>query len=124
MIVGNRGNIYVHNGHKPGVYLYTHWTGSELPAIVQDGLKRFPGRWTDDQYLARILFDALTDGRHGEETGYGISADQQDGGSQMINVNTESQAVSFYGFDYPTMSIKEFVNYSLVKNDEDDESDD
>lgn len=29
--MGDRANVYVHEGDQPGVYLYTHWSGHELP---------------------------------------------------------------------------------------------
>jgi hypothetical protein len=36
-------------------------------------------RWDDDAYLARIMFDQMTLGDHGEETGFGITTSPPDG---------------------------------------------
>lgn len=66
--MGDRGNIYVADA---GVYLYTHWDGSNLPIVVKRTLQR-EERWDDPPYLARILFQELI-GDDKEATGYGIS---------------------------------------------------
>lgn len=36
--MGDRANAYVHAGEEAGVYLYTHWSGTELPGVVRDAL--------------------------------------------------------------------------------------
>jgi len=65
--MGDRGNIEV-----DGVNLYGHWSGSELPRILQEALaKRW--RWMDVGYLARIVFCRMVRGSEEVETGFGIS---------------------------------------------------
>jgi len=93
--MGDRANIHVRRGNDdPGVYLYTHWRGSELPFILQDALsKRW--RWDDGAYLARIIFDTMTEFSHGQESGFGISSTIEDGASRVLVVNTETKTVSF-----------------------------
>ena len=76
--MGDGGNIYFIERREPrtkeprGFYFYTHWTGSQLPRIVQQALDVGRPRWKHASYLARILFDTLT-GLEGGELGYGIS---------------------------------------------------
>jgi hypothetical protein len=38
--MGDRANVYVKNTDTQGVFLYSHWGGTELPATVQKALKR------------------------------------------------------------------------------------
>jgi hypothetical protein len=73
--MGDRGNIGIRQpDEQTTVYLYTHWAGSLVPALLAEGLKRTKeaGRLTDPAYATRIIFDTLT-GLDGGSTGYGIS---------------------------------------------------
>lgn len=92
--MGNRAEIYVHEGDVPGVYLYTHWEGDSLPQTLQRGLtsRNARNRWNDAPYLARILFEELIRGHEGQETGYGISAIRSDG--RLISVDVAAQTVT------------------------------
>jgi hypothetical protein len=63
-----------------------------LDQIVKLGLTYGWDRRGDAQYLARILFDQLT-GKQRGTTGYGISAVLEDGGDQMVDVDTTTQTV-------------------------------
>lgn len=73
--MGDRRNIIItEKVGEPGVAIYTHWGGSEaeedLAAALDAPAAR--NRWDDTGYLTRIVFDRLTDGDHGSETGFGI----------------------------------------------------
>jgi hypothetical protein len=91
--MGDRANVCVRqNESDSGVYLYTHWTGYSLPNQLQGALaKRW--RWDDAQYLTRIIFDAMTEDSHGQETGYGITSQVWDGDGRVLVVDCESQTV-------------------------------
>lgn len=73
--MGARTQIKVNQGDgsrgSPSVYLYGHWASGSILRIVHAALSRGV-RWDDPEYLARILFDALTEGRQGDDTGAGI----------------------------------------------------
>lgn len=76
--MGDRANIVIREtwpedlSPREAVFLYSHWGGYELPAVLQAALaKRW--RWDDPSYLARIIFDVMLSGDHEAETGYGIS---------------------------------------------------
>jgi hypothetical protein len=93
--MGDRANVLVRdNYYTNGVYLYTHWGGYNLPKVLQNALKK-EWRWDDASYLARIIFDEMTDGEHGKETGYGISSRVGDGGDRILIVDTGMQRIFF-----------------------------
>lgn len=96
--MGDRANVYIRNNNDHGVYLYTHWGGSNLPETVRAALARSQGRWQDDPYLARIIFcemlgDDTSDWRG--TTGYGISAVIGDNEHPIIVVDPNRQALGF-----------------------------
>lgn len=105
--MGDRANVYVHEGDEPGVYLYTHWSGHELPETVRTALARAAERWQDQPYLTRIIFDEMTLGHQGETRGYGITAVLGDGGEQLVDVDTRLQVVTLPG--YPAVSFPAYV---------------
>lgn len=55
--MGDRGNIYITQRGRaaPGIYIYSHRGGSDLPTLLRDSLKRGRKRWDDEPYLARII---------------------------------------------------------------------
>lgn len=92
--MGDRANVFVHDGDNAGVYLYTHWSGSKLPETVRAALTRGSSRWGDDQYLNRIIFAEMTQEADWADTcGYGISAYCGEGGNRIIDVDTSAQTV-------------------------------
>ena len=105
--MGDRANVNVKASEDDkGVFLYTHWSGTELPVILKRALaKRW--RWGDDQYLARIIFDEMIGDRQGNETGYGISSYCGDGNSRVLVVDTKSQSVSF---DDKSWTFEEYIS--------------
>ena len=110
--MGDRGNIIV-----DGVYLYSHWTGSQLPSILQEALKK-QWRWDDGSYLTRIIFCEMVKDDIDGETGYGISNSPTEG--LEIIVNSEKNNVE-YGDK--VFSFKEFIalsdpNEELLGGDE------
>jgi len=97
--MGDRANILIKQTTESKtpqyVFLYSHWGGSELPATLQTALKRRV-RWDDEAYLARIIFDEMTDGDHGEETGFGITTQLTDNEYPLIIVDCETQRIEFH----------------------------
>lgn len=104
--MGDRGNIIVKDGDST-VYLYTHWSGSDLPETVKSALQRGKDRWTDGQYLARILFCEMIGGDN-STTGFGISSTFCDGGTD-ITVNVDDQTVR-EDTDAPPVPFAEYVS--------------
>jgi hypothetical protein len=93
--MGDRGNIFVQeaveDGKRVGVYLYGHWSGFQMPAILQRALKH-EERWDDPQYFSRIVFQELVGDDRGC-TGYGISARKGDNEYAILIANCEKQVV-------------------------------
>lgn len=108
--MGDRANVYVHNGTSRGVYLYTHWAGSRLAEIVRTALasRDGRGRWDDVAYLTRIIARTMGMGADGE-TGYGIAALPCDNEHPIVCVDTASQEVTWRAYCKPDGSPSETV---------------
>lgn len=88
--MGDRGNIIVKDGEST-VYLYTHWTGSDLPETLKGALSRGKDRWDDGLYLTRVIFQDMI-GNDKDITGFGISSVYGDGGTDL-RVDIDKQTV-------------------------------
>lgn len=112
--MGDRGHVYIEPGDgTPGVWFYTHWAGSSLPGTVADALDRGRDRWSDDQYLARIIFCEMVQPEVLGTTGYGIGAspgDTGDGG-RIVRVNVAERTVTMEanGHLSKRFSFNEFI---------------
>jgi hypothetical protein len=113
--MGDRGNLvmrYTEQDKPVDIYFYTHWRGSELPAILQRALARRQ-RWTDPAYLSRIIFNTLTEGNEQEETGFGIAPYLCDNEHDLLIVDHEEQAVirqTEDGTERQRWTFEQFVN--------------
>lgn len=96
--MGDRGNIAVKQRDGATIYFYTHWKGFAVTDALTDALAKRE-RWDDDAYLARIIFDALTDGDRGT-TGFGISTDISDNSYPIPHVDCSTQTVMYDGVKY------------------------
>lgn len=98
--MGDRANIFFVDDQEGtegrGVYMYTHWSGAALPEIVQRGLARGKPRWSDAQYLGRILFCELVADDVEGETGFGLSTRLGDNEHAIIRVDAKRTRVSFH----------------------------
>jgi len=112
--MGDRGNIFVRESadkeETRGVYLYSHWGGEELPLVLKRALSR-KVRWDDGPYLTRIIFDEMTEGQRGEETGFGISATLGDNEHPIITV-TPGQGVSWVKEGLFATTFERFIEMS------------
>lgn len=95
--MGDRGNIAViQSGTRKDsqVWLYSHWSGTELPEALQEALKAYPDRWRDDTYLTRIIFCRMVKQESwGKETGFGIGTSITDNEHTILVVDTPTQTV-------------------------------
>jgi hypothetical protein len=91
--MGDRGNIKViQEENSTPIYLYTHWNGSSILETVQKALQKH-WRWNDSPYLTRIIFDVLTETKHGNEIGFGISTFICDNEHLIVVVDVPKQKV-------------------------------
>jgi hypothetical protein len=106
--MGERGQILI---KRTGVYLYTHWNGDLLKVILYHALKK-KWRWTDDEYLARIIFDVMTKGEHNQESGYGIgTVEHTDLGYPLLEVDCEKQKITEYDEKKQTWTFEGFLKF-------------
>lgn len=86
--MGDRANVYlVDSDVEHGMYVYTHWSGSELPEMVREALEKAEHRWGDAQYAARIFVSQFFSDIHEEETGGGLSTVMWDNQHPLIVVH-------------------------------------
>jgi hypothetical protein len=98
--MGDRGNIVIRDNYpadvrdKEAVFLYGHWSGTELPEIARAALERAEGRWDDAQYLARIVFEDMIADDLGGLTGYGITTQIADNEYDLIVLRPDRQVLA------------------------------
>lgn len=114
--MGNRANIVIFDGEGRRVYLYGHWMGADYVRFARDALAK-EWRWTQAPYLARIVFDVMTDGFHGEELGFGISTSAPDNEHPICVLDVPAQVVRFedrHGAPLPVphVSFTEFAKFT------------
>jgi len=54
------------------LYVYVHWSGSQLPAMAQEAVLKAKSRLGDESYWTRIVVDQLTKEGRDRETGFGL----------------------------------------------------
>lgn len=113
--MGDRANVYVHSGDRPGVYLYTHNAGTALPETVRAALKRAAedNRLQDEPYLTRIIFSEMINGYVMSTTGFGISAEVQDGQDRITDVDVARQTITVPG--HKPVPLAQYVVTGTVK---------
>lgn len=94
--MGDRGNIVIRptaDTNQEDIWLYTHWSGSDLAEILARAMARRQ-RWTDAAYLARIIFCEMI-GKDGldKETGFGIATYQCDNEHDRLVVDVTNQTI-------------------------------
>ena len=116
--MGDRANVVIKGYGDSRVYLYTHWGGYNLPAVVHRALSR-KQRWDDAPYLARIIFCEMVKNDIDGETGYGISSHIEDNEYDLIVIDTEAGTIglaheSEQPDTYTSGSIASFVDKDIA----------
>lgn len=102
--MGDRANIFAtdqrdstENEPRPGIYLYTHWSGYGWPEHLRLALntERARRRWNDSSYLLRIVIDSVFENLRGSETGGGVSTQLTDNEHDIIILDLVTQKVAF-----------------------------
>lgn len=125
--MGDRSNIVVVQPDNSRIWLYGHWMGEDNYRVVGEVLSQRL-RWNDAPYLARMLFDKMTEGNVDQETGFGISTYMCDN-EYFIVVLRPDQTVVLEQYIWgqnelteitPPISFEDFVGiyaYSTSLND-------
>jgi len=112
--MGDRGQVLI-KGYDGGlgVCLYTHYGARTLPSTVKAALAK-KWRWDDREYLARIIFDTMTEGKHGMELGYGIGTEVHKDVWRLVIVDCDKMTVTIEDWGKPvaTYTFDEFIETS------------
>lgn len=112
--MGDRGNVrLVYGDNFEPIYIYSHWEGTILPLRVAEALDTTPARrrWNDESYLARIIFNYLTDGAD-PELSWGIAPYRPDQEHEDVIVNLKERTVDGIPYEeYITYARKRYAEY-------------
>jgi hypothetical protein len=106
--MGSRAQVKIQD---TGVFLYTHWGASEIVEDVRTAIKRGK-RLNDPGYLTRIIFDQMTLGQQGDDTGAGIGTQEAGDIEKLVTVDIERKAITIkdvYSGSTRTLSFTEFA---------------
>jgi len=98
--MGDRGQVKITAQGNPDLYLYTHWGAESLPEVVAEALARGRGRWTDDEYLNRIIFSEMIQDSVLSETGYGIGFGEHSDVWRVVEINYDDRTVAVRELNY------------------------
>lgn len=98
--IGDRGQVFIKD---VGVYLYTHWGASELINTVKEAMKRGV-RWTDPEYLARIIFYEMAKADPDGSIGFGIGTTLHSDAWRVITIDCKLQIITVR--DYGKLKLK------------------
>lgn len=105
--MGDRGNIVLHDkGAK--IYLYTHWSGSNIQEVLKRALIKGRGRWGDPDYLHRVIFQELI-GKNTDVTGFGLSTRLGDNEHPLLNVDAHVTDGAVWSDDIPKCTFKAYI---------------
>ena len=94
--MGDRAHAVIKDGADK-VYLYTHWSGTDLPKVVKRALAVATegDRLDDAPYLARIVFAHMTEGaKVGDTTGFGIATRPCEDTSRDVVIDCQEHTVT------------------------------
>jgi len=111
--MGDRGQVRLVSEGSPDIYLYTHWGATELPEVVAEALKRGKGRWSDDEYLNRIIFTEMIKDDVMSETGFGIGTAEHGDVWRVVTVYHDTKFVEITEID-KVWSFDDFVTAFAV----------
>ncbi len=96
--MGDRANVFLvmerDAGNVKGLYLYTHWAGSEWRERLVEALKVAKPRWGDDFYFNRIILTEMYKDLVGEDSGGGVSLRMGDNSHDIIICDPITQVVA------------------------------
>jgi len=96
--MGDRANVVVVDDDGSAVWFYCHGRGLSAFQRARAAIAR-RARWSDDSYLARIVYDALVKGDEGTETGFGISTGPTGSQRPVLVIFPAHQKVASYPND-------------------------
>jgi len=95
--MGDRGNIVLKQEPYSDIFLYTHWGGTDIAPLLKKALVRGHERWSDEPYLARIIFSEMVSDDIEGLTGYGLSPYQTDNEHPLLYVDLKQRKIHCNG---------------------------
>lgn len=87
--MGSRAQVHIKD---TGVYLYTHWGANHIEQDVIRAIGK-QVRWTDPEYLTRIIFDSMKGNNIESETGYGIGTQVHGDIETLVTVSCDKKTI-------------------------------
>ena len=89
---------------KGSLFIYTHWSGFDLPKTAKEAVKLARPRWDDEPYATHIIVDQLTKEGRDQETGIGIMLDDyaEDGYNHdkpSVIIDIPNQTITIVGHE-------------------------
>lgn len=104
-----RRNIELKYSNGKKVYFYSHWTGETLDLTLRDALEKGRERWSDESYLARIIFSEMIKDEVNKNTGYGISPYETSANYPTIKIDLKEQTVN-------DKNYQDFINEKIYQD--------
>ena len=84
------------------IFIYSHWTGYEMPETAKQAIKTARPRWDDEPYANRIIIDQLTKPGRDAETGFGImlkpdAEDSYNNDEPSVIINIIKRTLTIFG---------------------------
>jgi hypothetical protein len=109
--MGNRSNLMMVFNDDQHMFFYSHWLGTDNAVRLHTALSR-QKRWTDEAYLARIIFCELVKGYEDQETGFGIAPYMPDNGNPVVVVDLQHGTVTFETSNPVSWTFQEYIELS------------
>jgi hypothetical protein len=114
--MGDRGQVQLIGtyGSEHSIYLYTHWGATDLENVVAEAMVRGKDRWSDDEYLNRIIFSEMIQGDVMSDTGYGIGLSLHGDTWKLVVVNHIDQTVGIKVINYSKVDWQNYNQDDVV----------
>ena len=116
--MGDRGQVEIIGtyGSEHSIYMYTHWGATHLENVVADAMVRGKGRWSDDEYLNRIIFSEMIKDDVMSDTGYGIGLALHGDTWKLVVVNHTDQTVGIKVVNYDKVDWQNYNQEDVLWN--------
>jgi hypothetical protein len=112
--MGDRGQVKIN-----GVFLYTHYGATDLVDDVKRAIAK-NWRWSDKEYLARIIFNEMQNGDYDTETGFGIGTKKHSDIWRLITIKDKKIIVEDYDKKIFDGSFEDFLKFEVPKENGDE----
>ena len=112
--MGDRAQVKIND-----VFLYTHYGATDLVDDVKRAIAK-NWRWSDEEYLARIIFNEMQNGDYDTETGFGISTKKHGDIWRLITIKDQKVIVEDNDKKIFNGSFEDFLKFEVPKDNGDE----